>query len=630
MKKVFYIIPLVGMLMASCASEEPGIKGNGTPGEGSNSYLTINIQQTSGFGTRADGDNVIDDETYRNGTQSEQQVNSIRFFFFDGAGEGAPVSILSQDGDNITYCSYIDWIHNDSNLGAGIPGETVEATVSATLGLFIPDDATVPQSMIAIVNPSQAVKNITNTGTGEYGPTMSDVQTAVANFESGLTDGNFVMSNSVYAVESAEDQMTTVNYTSLIPGTGKAPYFQSSVEAAQANPVTIWVERVAARLDLSINLTNISQDAIISLPDGRILYPVMKKVASGTEGTTQNDIQATVNGEGVYVTFLGWNVTSTPDQSFLVKMINPAWTSKGLFGDESTTRWNTADYHRCFWAMNPSMTEDNYQYGSFLKTSENTKNLQPANALDIPAAGKYTTTYMQENASEYNFPGLAASAPLKPTQVIIAAQLVYEDGEPVELAEWGYEKYTQEDLLTYLATNIISQGNFWKETTTGYSKLTAEDLCFVSARTKYPGELPNNVKEYYSYVELNTDASKAKWFIQNTDGDQTTYTETAVSTINQYILNSVGYTMMWNNGYTYYYFDVHHLGLPGSYGYNGIVRNHLYEAIVKTLYGYGTPVPNPEEIIIPQTPEYEEILLAAQIRILEWRVIRTEYDLEWK
>ena len=95
-------------------------------------------------------------------------------------------------------------------------------------------------------------------------------------------------------------------------------------------------------------------------------------------------------------------------------------------------------------------------------------------------------------------------------------------------------------------------------------------------------------------------------------------------------MNSVGYTLSWNTGFTYYYFDVHHLGLPGSFGYNGIVRNHLYEAVVTSLYGYGTPVPDPDEIIIPQAPEYEEILLAAQIRILEWRVVRSTYDLEWK
>lgn len=616
MKKFFYLIPLVGMLMASCASDEPATSG-GNKGEAHNSYLTINIQQTSGYGTKAD--NTQGDGTYRDGTQSERQVNSIRFFFFDEDGDGAPVSVVTQEGQPDSYLSYIDWTHYDSTLGGGIPGETVEATLSATLGLFIKSGESEPKSMIAVINPSTAVKNLTGAA-GSYGPTMKQVQNAVADFESGLTDGNFVMSNSVYA---AGDPIASVNYTSLVPAEGEPSYFQSSIEAAQANPVTIWVERVVARLDLSIAISNSKPMEV----GGEFLYPVMKKVVSGNQGSPQDDIQATVDGKKVYVKFLGWNVTSTPNQSYLVKMINPNWGTETLFGATSPI-WNTQDYHRCFWAMNPELGANGYQYGSFLSDTKDPKNLQPAWALDIPATDEYTTTYMLENASPYSST-LTAAAPTSPTKVIIAAQLVYENNEPIQLAEWGYQKYTQSDLLIYLATNVISQGNFYKKTDTGYSSLTADDLCFVSAQTKYPNGLPANVKDYYSFVELTAapEGSPAtEWFIK--DGDS--YKSTTADSINEYITNSVGYTMSWYNGYTYYYFDVRHLGQPNSVGYNGIVRNHLYEAVVTSLYGYGTPVPNPDEIIIPQTPEYEEILLAAQIRILEWRVVHSSYDLDWR
>ena len=629
MKKIFYLIPLVGMLMVSCKSDEPVATDDGNNrGEVHNSYLTVNIHPTSGYGTRAD--NTVDGGTYRPGNESEQKVNSIRFFFFDDKGEGAPVSVFTQDGQPDKSLSYIDW--DNPTLGASDLDHTVEATVSATLGLFIPDEANEPQSMIAIINPSPAVKAMT--GSGTYGPSKSDVQDLEADFESGLTDGNFVMSNSVYAAVSP---IEAVNYTSLIPEAGKPSYFQSSVEAAQANPVIVWVERVAARLDLSIDITNFSNSEPITATNGEILYPVMKKVSGTTENASHDDIQATVNDNGVtkkvYVKFLGWNVTSTPDKSFLVKLINPNWTTEGLFG-ATTPIWNTADYHRSFWAMNPELADNNYQYGNFNGKADPTTNPRPAKALDIPAAGKYTTTYMQENASQYDFPGLAASAPLKPTQVIIAAQLVDENNNPIELAEWAYEKYTQSDLLVYLVNNIISNGNFYKKTNDGYASLQAEDLYYMSAQTKYPDAAtrPKDVEDYYSYVQLKPDqeGAETEWYIKNTDGEEPTYTKTSADYINEYILNSVGYTMSWYNGYTYYYFDVRHLGQPNSPGYNGVVRNHLYEAVVKTLYGYGTPVPNPDEIIIPQTPEYEEILLSAEIRILEWRVVHTEYDLEWK
>ena len=586
-------------------------------------YLTVSIVPTYSGGTRADGDNNKGDGVYRDGSTSEQQVNSIRFFFFDEDGNGTPVNVLTGSDNTTKAVSYIDWTHYDSDLGNGDDNETVEATITATLGLTIPEGAKEPEGMIAVINPTTEVESLTG---NEYGPSMSTVQQKAANYESGLTDHNFVMSNSVYSA-TKENQPYAVNYTSLIPVDNKPSYFQSSVEAAQANPVSIYVERVVARLDLIIDLnTDNAQTA-----NGKTLYPVMKKVEDGDDMQVSIEINGVVTP--IYVQFLGWNVTSTPAKSYLVKMINPAWKTVDLFGAENPI-WNTTEYHRCFWAMNPTLADSDYRYGNFGNPTgtETSNNFQPAQALPIPAAGKYTTTYMQENASPFD-PDLAAATPAKPTQVILAAQLVDSKGNPIPLAEWGYKKYTQSDLLTYLVDNIISNGKFYKKEGSGYVSLQPKDLAFVSAMQKYPEQLPQNAERYYSYVELNTTASKDEWFVKNgtsetpTDSD---FTSSSAQAINDYILQNVGYTLMWNTGWTYYYFDVRHMGLSKSVAYKGIVRNHIYEAIVSNLYGYGTPVCNPDEIIIPQAPEYEEILLSADIRILQWRVVSASYDIDWR
>ena len=628
MKKLFYAVPVLGMLFSSCSSEEPtGGKGNYTDAQVTN-YLTVNIVPTVSPGTRAgeetgdnvDGDNVDGGKggNYLDGTESEQKVNSVRFFFFDSKGNGAPVSVVTT-GTGTTNVSYIDWNHYDSDLGPGDEDETVEATISATLGLTIPDGVDPPASMIAVINPSDAVLSLTGGNAETTGPTMTQVQTAVADFESGLTDGNFVMSNSVYA-NTGINPAEIVDYTSLEVGEGETPYFQSSIEAAQANPVTVYVERVVARLDLKIGLTANSNG----------FYPVMKKVIGG------EDIQVTidVNGDGeeepIFVKFLGWNVTSTPSQSYLVKMIDPAWTSKQLFGPQSNWLWNSMDFHRSFWAMNPE--EISYKYGNF--GNESGKNVagnyQPAQGNKMPANGQWATTYMLENASPYNGVNLN---PENPTQVILAAQLVTSNGAAVPLAEWGYKKYTQSGLLNYLVSNIISNGKFYKKISdNNYVSLQPTDLMFISAAQMYPDGLPDNVESYYSYIVVNKDPSTT-WYEWNGEGEKptaNTLTPVEASDIDAYILNNVGYTMMWNSGYAYYYFDVRHLGELNSPAYYGIVRNHVYQATVKTLYGFGTPVCNPDEIIIPQTPEYEEVLISADIKILQWRVVSADYTLEWR
>ena len=87
--------------------------------------------------------------------------------------------------------------------------------------------------------------------------------------------------------------------------------------------------------------------------------------------------------------------------------------------------------------------------------------------------------------------------------------------------------------------------------------------------------------------------------------------------------------MIWDQGYSYYYFDVHHLGNPGSIGYDGIVRNHIYDTHLKSIVGIGTPVLDPTETIYPEKPEYEESIIAAQINILQWRVVSSEYEITW-
>lgn len=622
MKKLFYLVPVLGMLMSSCSSEEP------LPGDKNNNgeelvtnYISINIVPTSGLGSRAE-DNMQDGGTYRDGSESENQVNRVRFFFFDKDDQATPVRAT---GEN-TYESYLDWYPTADNnqFGGPINDETVEKTFTATLGIFVPEDEKYsnPTSVVAVINPSEAVLSLTSDAP-IMGPSLEQLQTCVADYKTNLITSNFVMSNSVYATNNTEGTNTEFIATSLTKQEGT--YFKASIEAALSDPVTIYVERVVARLDLSINLDNGIEK------NGEMLYPLtVVDPATGEES-----IQVTIDGvkKSIYIKFLGWNVTSTPNNSNLLKNINPNWTSQGLFGTETSTTtnaWTNVGLHRSFWAMNPEGTQ--FQFGAFNGTDDE-NNLNPAKGEKMPQGDKPSTIYLQENASPYAA-DLVPTPPTNASKVILACQLVDENGNAIPLAEWGFRKFTIDNLKTYLIGTICAGNNFYSKTTEGdqvtYTSLGVEDVEFITAAEKFnvtDGNFESHpgVKGYYSYLVLTDEVKKKQWFNGKTQDAKPVSTEE----INAYFDKMVGYSMIWNQGYSYYFFDVRHLGVEGSIGYNGIVRNHIYDTHVKSIIGIGTPVLDPDEIIYPEKPEYEESIIAAEIKILQWRVVSNNYDIKW-
>ena len=78
---------------------------------------------------------------------------------------------------------------------------------------------------------------------------------------------------------------------------------------------------------------------------------------------------------------------------------------------------------------------------------------------------------------------------------------------------------------------------------------------------------------------------------------------------------------------TYYSFPIQHNITEAPAGTKGIVRNHVYQINIKSVGGLGTPVYNPDQIIIPEEVEFEEASMYAQIRVLSWRVVTNNVDL---
>lgn len=490
---------------------------------------------------------------YEEGVGNENEVTNVRFYFFDADGKAAQVK-----GENGGTYYDVAMSGTDKDM------PNVEKILTATLVIQTPAKDKVPASIVAVVNPKSDLGAVES---------IAKLNEVIAD-HSSIT--SFIMSSSVYANETTK--MEAVNV---------AGHLYSTAEAAKADPVIIHVERVLAKARLTVGLT---------------------ANANGVYKTSDDGSQK-FGDEEIYVKFLGWNVTATAKTSRLMKEINPSWPSN-LFG---STLWNTADYYRSFWAINPTPME--YNYGSF-NTAGN-----PANAITAFDSndGKINYTYLQENASDSN----DGSDPTKPSQVIIAAQLVKADGTtPIEFAEYAGERTTIDGLIAKYA----AASGLWKDNEGGSGKIGIEvgDIELKTA-TEINAANQNTPGRYKVYAQLTETAAAKTWYKSN---------EAAASPVDANAeLKGLGGAKVWNDGYTYYYFDIQHLNGGASAenvkGKIGVVRNHIYAANINSLAGLGTPVYDPEEIIYPEHPEEDETFIAAQIRILSWRLVKKNIDLEW-
>ena len=82
----------------------------------------------------------------------------------------------------------------------------------------------------------------------------------------------------------------------------------------------------------------------------------------------------------------------------------------------------------------------------------------------------------------------------------------------------------------------------------------------------------------------------------------------------------------WTDGKCYYYVDIEHFGNNGCKV--GVVRNHWYQLTINSIAGLGTPVIDPNDPIDPDRPEEENYYVAAQVNVLQWKVVSQNVDLK--
>lgn len=591
-KYLFLAIALLGL--ASCAKDD--LADGNKPihsGEVEESYIAINLSAADI--TRAEG-------AYQDGTEAERAVKSAYFFFFDNNGNPFPVNVNEGAINNPGSTNGINYLSAviDPTVGSETPNISDIKNAVLLLKTYQGD---YPSQVVAVINWTPPAKS-----EEDKGYSIEELLDIMSNIRG---DGNsFIMSNAVYADSEGGTVRIGVPIT-------EADIFKDET-AAINDPITIHVERIAAKISVSTEA-------------GNTLFNLNKEF----EGI---GLPVGTNKIDVYAQILGWELYNDFSKSYLLKNIDSAWTT-----NELGFNWNDPSFYRSYWASSiPYNSIDaNNGYKMTYNADEITANgffneygYTIGNYANI-LLGNFTDkayTYVGENTNYYPAKSLDEC-----TKIILKAQLVQKVDDtykPVEIARWFATEYAGKDNLLTAVANTIKYKYYYKEPDGTPTTIGPKDLTIVHGDS---AGAPANVKDYQVYFQLSnpTDetiyGAKRDWYKKGNNGDLVTITDEALNDE----LKALEPALLYEDGQTFYFVDVKHLPVGDATekkGEYGIVRNHIYNVKINTIGGYGSPIyigdsylKDPE---YPIDPEDQGSFVSAEVRILSWRLVDQTVDIQ--
>lgn len=564
--KKYLFIALAALGFAACAEK---LDDNNAPhgGEMEESYIAINLLSAD-VDTRA----AADSYGYEEGTVAERKITSAYFFFFDENGQPFNVTASAPGGEK-------------NHLSLTITDQDPAAS-------DMPNISDIKAAVLVLntykgVYPSQIVAVLNWTPT-ESTYTLADLHEVVANSIGNDTNG-YVMSNSVY-MDGADKMVDTAPLT--------AANIKTSAADAKAAPIDIYVERTAAKVVLTAN--------------GKI---------AGTANifdTQKNSTPVVTVGPAsemdVYVQLHGWELYNDYNTSSLLKNIDTSWDSATL-----GLTWNDIPYYRSYWAQSQAIDPDDEFSWAYVLANQELKGFPTEYGFAIaPKDDNYATrstyTYCGENTNGEDYR----------TKVILKGQLMQKNGEsyePLELARWYGTEYAGKEALKIAVANSVRYILYSSADGSSFSSITPDDIECVQGIT--------GAEVYEVSFQLSTSGQTKTWYQYSSAdgyvllGDSGINGDNAVKA-NAY-LATVEPALLYTDGQTYYYIDIKHLGAAGKTAEYGVVRNHVYQIDINSIYGYGTPVYiNVSNIVTP--PDYpiedESSYVAARINVLSWEVVK--------
>lgn len=543
--KRYILIILATLGLSACAEKIDETNSPLGKGELETSYIAVSLKSDS-MDTRSDNDD------YDRGIPEERAVKNAYIFFFQN---GQPFTV-TDNGSEITPNGAKNYLK--VNLSGENPDMPNVSDIKNNVLVLRNYKGEYPDQIVAVLNWEPQA----------YIYTLSDIRRVVSSV--GNDTNGYVMSNSVY-VDSAGQMVDAVAITEANIG--------KSSEEAEENPVSIYVERIGAKVVLTTDKTD-------------NLYSVGKNI----------------EGKDIYAKILNWELYNDHEKSYLLKNIDgyKDWGGE----DFGFSQWNDAVWFRSYWANSLNLITP-FPNNSF-SWNDDVKNHRP---------GENSRTYCGENTKQVDDRNYTNPIDIR-TKVIVKARLVESDGTtPVEVTNWyGHDYLGEETLLEQVANSLKLSYYYSVDNGITFIGMKPEDIKCVARN-------PEEENAYEVYFQLNDDpinnATVKTWY-KYSNGQYVKYDD--IESLNSE-LSIVQPALVYKSGMTYYYTDIKHLGKSGTPTEYGVVRNHVYKINITSINGYGTPYYDGDiKYLKPEKPKDIVTFVAAQIHILSWRVVSDGYD----
>ena len=570
--KIFKLFPLAcaALMMSACGSDND-IEGGATKPGSDPQYLAVNIVNVGTTPTRAG-------EDYENGTTEESTINKVRFYFFNG--DGSPY-LIKPTGSEVTGGENVNWLEvTNPTDDTTTPGTStsVEKITNAVLVINGVQNAA-PSAIVAVVNPKTV-----DAAKIQSGETMrlSELRySTVGNKfykkdESTGAVSDFVMSNSVY-VNTGEDVCA-----SLVAG-----HVTTSPETAKAKPVDLYVERVVAKVTADVD-------------------PNAFEKGDGTKWDADKYGTKTAVGKigdnEVYAVIDGWGLASENGKAEIEKKVDKTWAD----GTLGINPWTTSDYHRCFWEKSVAFDAGIGGNQPVNHTYNDLKAKMNEVLYTLPNTPTNKVTDLQNNDL---------------TKLAVAATLKYKDAagnwHNADICRYNGVQFLGVDNLKKQVALTFSQ-YYTSTDATNYTQLSTSDIDF-----KDPD---GTMQQYRVTPTLAADpVGVTKKYYTKNPGTTSDFTEVNKSIVLAAI--EAAKAEIRKDGRAYYYVPIKHLGGTGELAEYGIVRNHFYKITLSGITGFGTPVYNPDQVVKPVVPTYDDTYLAARVQVLQWRIVNQNANL---
>lgn len=568
---------------------------------GDDAYISVRLSDAGSIQSRA----TSEDPGYEYGSDNEHSVANAYFYFYDENG------VFVSEGSA--------W--NGGNASTGTPAGNIEFKSNTVVVLKGLNEKNYPKYMVTVLNrPS----NFTAPSS------LQEMEKALSDkFGVGIQDGNgkFVMSTTSFKHEDT-DNLSGKYFVTEVKETNFSLEPITNLENIQ-NPVTVYVERLAAKVTLNVDNTKL-KPTTISGKDGN--YYLVKATVAGEENDADvnNESGNQTAAENLYVKLLGWQLNATAKNSNIVKNINESWTDQAL-----GFTWNKPSDFRSFWGK--SFNYGNITDYTYPKTAANYDGNKEGYPLDYvtlnnPLSVGTDVAYCAENTNTSAI--VSANFPSAVTSILLKARVCDEKGNALDLVRFNGVLFKETSFIEYILNVMKAKGNWnvWIKTSEEgakedvYREVGVGDVELVNiADGKVKVQL--TASSLYSY-----NSATDKYVPMNDTEKETVDTKLATECTNG---NANGY----KEGLMYYNIPIEHLNNTDNTVTDGkttipeakygVVRNHHYVVTINKLENIGKGIFNPDEVIVPGDSDDDKnaYYVGANINILSWKIVSQGVEL---